>query len=668
MRPDIQTLRAIAVLLVLLWHAGVPGVSGGYVGVDVFFVLSGFLMTQILLNELIERNRVDLPRFYLRRARRLFPAAAVAVLGTTIITLAFLPITRWRDIAVDILASAFYVVNWRLAERSVDYLAAESTPSPVQHFWSLAVEEQFYLVWPLLLAVVVFLPRRRWGFSVWVLIVMSAVLLISLAYSAWFTQTDPGPAYFVTTTRVWELAIGGLVAAVWRTWSRHPPGRQVATCLTSLGLAAIAISAVTYDSSTAFPGVAALLPTVGTATVLLGGPYVAASGATARLLALAPAQWIGAMSYSLYLWHWPLLVAAAALLDQQAVKWPVGLIVVGLSLLPAWLSLRFVEAPFRRRLPGHQQRRDLRKVGSWVAGYAGVSALAALAIVVAPTVLGSGGLLSPGESVQAISPAPEEARDDVYQRFYDGCDALSDNSLATVCVGGDPEASETIALVGDSHAVMWMTALDAAGAENGWRIELLARSSCPIADVIPMADGEPKQECSAWRDEVLDHLQDAPPTAIITAQVPIYPLWEAGRELSKEASEDAFTVGLEQSWTDMRSTGATIVSVAPTPRFVTDQPECVVENPRNPDECGEPASTAEQRTQGPVAVTLKIAPWVKVVDLNPLLCPDGFCPAVQNGVLVWGDTNHLTATRAEELAGPLGAAVRKTLSESKPKF
>ncbi|KUG51990.1 hypothetical protein AVL62_08665 [Serinicoccus chungangensis] len=665
MRADIQTLRAVAVVLVLLWHAGLPGLTGGYVGVDVFLVVSGFLMTRILLVEIREQGRLDLPRFWLRRARRLLPAAAVAVLGVALITVALLPSTRWRDIAGDIGASAVYLVNWRLADRSVDYLVADAAPSPLQHFWSLGVEEQFYLVWPVVLALVVAAPVRRGRGSAAGRVALVAGLAgaLSLAWSAWLSQADPGRAYFVTTTRVWELALGAVLGALWPWWAARHPGPRTATALVLLGLGAVLGSAVVLDATTAFPGTAALAPTLGTVAVLLGGPFVRAGGVVHHCLGLRPAQWLGDVSYSLYLWHWPLLVAATAVVGADTLPWGVGLLVLTLTLPVAWLSYRYVETPFRGRIPRAPVRATARALLRSVSGYALACAAGVVAVLVATVTLTPGGALStvPAQA-QQLQPAPASAREDVYAPFYDGCAALDGADLATVCVDGDVDSDTRVVLVGDSHAVMWMPALAAAGARHGWRVELVARTSCPAADVVPMAGRDPREDCPTWLSEVTETVVADPPAAVLTAQVPIPRLWVDGEVIRSEDGHAHMADGLARAWERLGAAGAPVLTMAPTPRFEQDPPECVARHLEEVSACGEPLEQALAPVSPPVRLALEQTPQVGLVDLNDELCPDGWCPAVDGSTLVWADGNHLSRTRSQELADPLAAALAGVLT------
>ncbi|SNC65389.1 Peptidoglycan/LPS O-acetylase OafA/YrhL, contains acyltransferase and SGNH-hydrolase domains [Kytococcus aerolatus] len=343
-RPDIEGLRALAVLSVMAYHAGLPGITGGFTGVDVFFVLSGFLITSHLLKEIATTGTVSLPTFYARRARRLLPAATLVLLVTALGSWLLLPVTRFKEIAGDIAASAVYLVNWRLAGRTTDYLAEDSVASPVQHYWSLAVEEQFYVVWPLLLLVVALVVRRT---RLPLLPVATVGLLLiavpSLVWSVVHTADAPEPAYFVTTTRLWELAIGGLVACAGRLWERLSP--RSATALVVLGLAGLAASFVLVGPSTPWPGIAAAAPTLATAAALVGG--VRARGPVSTLLGSAPMVWVGGLSYSLYLWHWPLVVFTdQGIFDERAPLWATCAAVLAAFPL-AWAGHHLVENPLR---------------------------------------------------------------------------------------------------------------------------------------------------------------------------------------------------------------------------------------------------------------------------------------------------------------------------------
>ncbi|MPV50716.1 acyltransferase family protein [Pseudactinotalea sp. HY160] len=338
-------MRAIAIGLVLLYHVHVPFAGGGFIGVDVFFVISGFLITGVLMRDLETHGRISLARFYARRAKRLLPAAGVVLVATAALTAWSTSVVSWRVFGQDIAGAAGYVVNWLLADRAVDYLAEDVAASPVQHFWSLAIEEQFYLVWPLLLTAIGLLARRRRGAAPSRRVLAAAVIAIiipSLVWSIMHTAADPARAFFVTTTRAWELALGALVAIGVSRWQRIPP--RWACAIGWLGLCAVVGAGVLVTQETHWPGYAALVPTVGTAAVIIGGCVPSDHGPSA-LLSLRPLTWLGALSYSLYLWHWPLLIAATSRWGELSVSATTG--VVAASIVAAVLSHRFLESPIR---------------------------------------------------------------------------------------------------------------------------------------------------------------------------------------------------------------------------------------------------------------------------------------------------------------------------------
>ena len=345
-RPDIQALRALAVGLVLVWHAGVPGLPAGFIGVDIFFVVSGFLITGLLLAERGEWGSISLRGFYARRARRLLPAATIVTIATLVATVLIMPSLRQESIALDGLASTFYVENWRLADQAVDYQAAQVATSPFQHYWSLSVEEQFYLVWPVLLLLVLSGNRgffRSGRYRARLLAVLGVVFAASLGYSIWDSYTSPDPAYFVTVNRVWQFAAGGILAAV-EVGIGQLRRRSIALPLAGVGLASLIAGALLIDPASPYPGLAALVPTLGTVALLAGGT-VAVTTTIGRHLTSRPVLRVGDLSYSLYLWHWPMLVFAAELFGPlSAVE---GLAVVALAFVPSIATERLIERPIR---------------------------------------------------------------------------------------------------------------------------------------------------------------------------------------------------------------------------------------------------------------------------------------------------------------------------------
>ena len=660
-RPDIQGLRAVAVLLVLGYHAGVPFLGGGYVGVDVFFVISGFLITGLVLREVERTGRLSLRHFYARRAKRLLPATAVVFAAVAVLTVLVLPVTRWRDVAGDLAASAVYLVNWRLADRSVDYLAAGSAASPLQHFWSLAVEEQFYVVWPLLVVALLWwrgggdrTRRLLWG--------LLALAVPSFLWAVHQTAAEPGAAYFVTTTRLWEMAVGALLAVGVARAARVPVA--VRRVLGWAGLAAIAVAAVTYDAATAFPGAAALVPTLGAAAVLLAG--CGDGRGEVRALTGRPMQTVGALSYSLYLWHWPLLVVATAAWagGESHLPLPTALAVVTASALPAWLTYRAVEQPFHR---------SARLRVPWRAGV-----LAAVCVAVG---LGSAGLVqlqaarsleqpadtAPGAAVLGADPAATEqptrvdtvtpplveAPDDVADVYADGCHQVRDSAEVASCVYGEEDSDTVVALVGDSHAAHWQPALEVLAEENGWRLETYTKSSCLFGDALVWnaVDAGPYESCHAWQEELTERLAAQRPDAVVVSADGSYRLAGEDGPLGREESVPAVASAMAENWQRLEGAGVDVLALMDTPSPGLDVPECVATHLPDLEECAVPREEAVDRSgQAQLSAAAEQTPGVDVVDLTEYVCPQEECLPVVGGVLTHSDSHHLTATYARSLA------------------
>lgn len=480
-KAEIQGLRAIAVGSVLLFHLWPNMLPGGYVGVDVFFVISGYLITGLLFREAASTGTISLTRFYERRIRRLLPAAT-AVLLAVAACLPLLPHARWQDTAYEIAASALYVENWRLAWLAVDYLGAENAPSPVQHYWSLSIEEQFYIVWPLIMIGVLVLAKgRTLRRTLW--IALACIAVVSLAASVILTANDQATAYFVTHTRMWELALGGLLAL-----SVLPDMSDgLRETLRIAGLAAIGFACVAFSSATEFPGAAALVPTLGGALVISAGSSNRPAS-TYRLLASSPAQWLGDVSYSIYLWHWPLIIFAGTLLSQSHLSAKAGAVVLAASLLLAWLSYKFIEQPFRH--PGR------RAFPALVAGAASIASVVLVSGAALLTVRGSGAeiavpsatypgalaLVSGAPVPQVSAPIPPLAKvpQDMPDAYRTDCHLDQKMSELHPCVFGPENASFRLLLSGDSHAANWIPALQALAEKRGWRVETHTKSACQL--------------------------------------------------------------------------------------------------------------------------------------------------------------------------------------------
>jgi peptidoglycan/LPS O-acetylase OafA/YrhL len=698
-RNDIQGLRALAVVLVLGYHAGVPQLSGGFVGVDVFFVISGFLITGLLLREIDTTGSVDLRSFYARRARRLLPATAVVLTATAVITAAVIPVTRWSSIVWDIASSAVYATNWRLAARSSDYLASDGAASPVQHFWTLAVEEQFYLVWPLLLLALVTLHRRTgWRLRQMLVVAIVILAITSLWWSVTLTSEAPGQAYFVTTTRIWELAIGAILAFGVSVASRLP--MVVRAPLAVAGLAAIGFAALTFDASTPFPGAAALIPTMGAAAFIAAGTS-ATVPTIGRLLDNSPTRMVGSLSYSLYLWHWPLLVGARAVWADpgQPLAVPIGLVVVVASVLPAWLTYRFVEQPIHHAPVLVDSLK--RNAGLAVACTAVVAIAAAgvgLAVPEATPMLAAGdegagahaledarggddsaspdgnpaddevptgesdpGLISDEIVDEAdFEPDPIAALRDVARVNGESCIAGINGVDLESCEFGPAAAETTVAVVGDSKMHQWLPAIQAIAESRGWRVTTYLKSACALVRVPVGRDGSLYRDCAEYNEKRFEVLLDSRFDIILTSQrAPNAFMPEEPTAVGRQAMVD----DLRRTWRDLSRTGARVTVVLDNAGPPMSVPDCVASNAEQLSVCAFPRAKAVGVGAAPVQLAaLAGSDEVQLLSLQDWICLPSMCPAIVGNVLVYRQGSHLTGTYVASLTERFAVELDRTLA------
>ncbi|MGW0828519.1 acyltransferase family protein [Streptomyces sp. NPDC002845] len=659
-RGDVEGLRAVAVAAVLLYHADVTLLSGGYIGVDVFFVVSGFLITGLLVRELERSGTISLSGFYARRARRLLPVTVVVLASVLLLSwLVMSPVER-RSVSSDVVAAALYVINWRLAGEAVDYSALEAQASPVQHFWSLAVEEQFYLVWPLLLLAIAWWCRRRGGLSLRprLAVALGAIAVASFTYSVFLTQREAGAAYFSTATRGWELAAGGLLALVPAHRLRRP-GR-VPGMVAFGGLAAIVAAAVLFNDGTRFPGPGALLPVLGTVAVIAAGS-ASADTATARLLMLRPVRYVGRISYSWYLWHWPAIVLATAWLSELPPS--LSLLVVALSWVPAALTHRLVEERFRRS-PRFEPVRPALGLGaacttvSVLVGSVSWSTVPTVQLASPAEAKGAKALresTAPQESASALRPVPEKATEDRGQVHDDGCLVDQPGTRSPECVYGDRSSDTTVVLFGDSHAMQYTPALDIIAKERGWRLVVLTKSACTPAQV-PTYNSQLKREyteCDTWRDHTLRRIDREDPSMIVTGNLATTKVVRDGEALRSTAGAEALTDGYADTLRTLRSTGAQVVTLADNPHPPDDIPACVSKELDNLTECAFSEDDGRSFDRVNVAAAQAVDE-VELVDPTPMLCPNGTCPAVIGNVIVYRNGAHITASYMRTLDSWLG--------------
>ena len=663
-RPEIQALRAIAVLSVVLFHLWPNQLPGGYVGVDVFFVISGYLITAHLLREVIRTGSVKLATFWSRRARRLLPASLLVLLVSAALTFLVIPEQHWRSFFWEILSSAFYFENWTLAANAVDYLAADNVATLAQHFWSLSVEEQFYLVWPLLILGSVFLAsrgKRQRNRRLAVGITLAIVTVASLAFSIYLTEVDPNPAYFATPTRAWEFGIGGLLAvAGTRILHGH---RALRAAVSWAGIAVIAATTVVFTGSTPFPGSAALVPVLATAAVLWAGSprgwY-----APSALYALRPVQFLGDVSYSLYLWHWPVIVAASFMLPNPATILQ-NVVLLAIALALAWLTKRYLEDPLRSRTSFLAKRRPAATLVASLAAMSLVLVVAGSGLVViqqrvvaataaaeaaaaAPQVCFGAAAMDPDNTAcdnssldGAITPDTSALEQDKGDGF--ACAAGREREIEVCHFGSDDPDAVQVALTGDSHAVMMMPALLEEIDELGWSLDTHIAGGCVWGNMgdDPVCDNRRDLQDTFESDEY-DVVILAATRYVDERLYSEFPATKA----------DPRVAGFVEAFEPVVERGGEVVVIADNPSFEQESIDCLAAS-RTVDEAelcsvsrsegyrlSDAAAKAAQKTEG-----------VSLVDLNRFYCSPTECPLVIGNVAAYYDPTHITATFSRTL-GP----------------
>jgi len=654
-RRDIQGLRAIAVAMVVIYHLYPSLLPGGFVGVDVFFVISGYLITGHLWRGYQRTGKIALLDFWGRRARRLVPAAALVLTVTWLVSRLVLPATRLADTAEQVRASALYFQNWLLAHNAVDYLKSNDVASPLQHFWSLSVEEQFYLLWPWLFLAAVVLARLRAGRvgrhraqgvragHALVMGLAGALVLGSLAYSVYDTRTDPAAAYFVTTTRIWELGLGGLLALLPERLGQ-PLGRQ--GWLGWAGLAAVAASPFLLHGTSAFPGAIALLPVVGTAALIAGGSAAARYG-PARLTSVRPMVFLGGISYSLYLWHWPLIVLWAAYRGHKIGPYAGPALAVAAVLL-SWLTKVWVEDKVRLARP--------------LARHPSLSVSTALAAVLPAALVwvyiagqpapwnGKLGPQYPGAAVLAgkVTSVPAEPvlppLNALSHPLYwqQGCLVTVLSAVPHKCVFGETKHPvRTVALVGDSMAGNWWAPLQVIAVQRHWKLVTELRAGCAWTATMMTFSGGPYTACHTWGAAVLhDLLTTIRPDVVITSEYPT--LKTVVHPDGGAPSEAEVGAGMAQYWTQLQHAGISVVAIRETPDVGVNEPDCVTKNPSSLTKCD--VSAAKAITRHPPTEYAARLTGVPVIDMNQLICEPRECPPVIGNDLVFQDNRHITAS------------------------
>ena len=685
-RADIQGLRAIAVGIVVLYHFWGHYLPGGFVGVDVFFVISGFLITSHLISK-PPQNLVDVGKFWMRRVKRLIPASFLVIFCSVLGIWLFAPQTVWQDWGLQAVAATFYFQNWFLAVTKVDYLAEGDAPSPFQHFWSLSTEEQFYFVWPILIGLLIWAAvKYKKNSGQVVLAGIGLIFLISIGYSLYATATTPGSAYFSTFTRAWEFSAGALVAALGA--KAHSAKNDIFSLIGSWGgVIAIAFSALAFTGDMPFPGYIVIIPVFGTSLILLTNSthkYSPNVFLNTKLF-----QFFGDNSYALYLWHWPLLVLVPFLVDDF--KWPQKILALSLALILSVLTQKLVEVRFRKLIDTSRLLTAPRflTAGSLIlALFAGAfyltstnvakdaqdidKALAQVERTVGKSCFGAAALADAcgkpeaAESPnQQIAPAPIAAKTDKPLVYRDDCFASDKTNFKERPVCHYGKGKIKVALVGNSHAGQWFPALDSLAKKNDWQIDTYLASRCAImGENQVFEDPASSKGCGDLGSWVTGQFKKNDYDLVISVNRQSVPLSGQSMDSSEVPATKAYEKILKQ-WSD---TGAKVVVVRDTPfpgATIDNAPDCAAANSEDLSECSGLADSWIPMDPQFDAVKAINDSNITSVDMNDQLCEAGRCYTVVGGVLAYWDHSHLTATYSELLAQTLGSRIQKSLDSDK---
>lgn len=594
--PQIQALRALAAILVLLFHAHV--VDGGYIGVDIFYVISGYLITGLIVREIEDRGGLNFKAFYIRRIKRLLPTSFFILMVTALSAWYLYPGTMREDLGRHIFAAAIYISNFLFAFWQMDYQNLNAIPPVVVHFWSLAVEEQFYLFWPVIILLAYKLGGRRRLFQI-----IAVLTAASFLFSLYLTEISPIWAFYSLPTRAWELGIGALLLAI-------PKKYTLSVFYPWAALALILYSTIFYTEKTPFPGTAAIAPVIGTAAAIAS---ISSWPRTFNFFAnLRITQWLGEISYPLYLWHWPLLVIPMVYFGR-GLSIIERVFAVIATLVFADLTHRFIEQPLRHI------SLSTRKIitGAIAASLIATGTGLAISATANDTIT-----LNTGEtySLTEILERPKV--------YIDGCHVNNGETLSGDCTYG-PKTDRTIVLFGDSHAAQWMPVLEKLAFKKNFTLVSLTKSACPAAEVVKVeANGYKNADCSAWRKNSIARIQALQPEAVLVSGMQHFELPSGFLSRAQWWRE-----GQAKTYKALQGSSENLIYISDTPHPVRDIPSCLAAG--RVDQCNSTEPSEAIFTPG----------W-KQINPTSWFCTED-CPAVLNGVVIYRDASHISVMASE---------------------
>ncbi|SOC37552.1 acyltransferase family protein [Salinicoccus kekensis] len=656
-RPEIEGVRAVAAILIAIYHIWLGNVSGG---VDVFFVVSGFLITASLLSMYERNGSIDVIGYLLKLGKRLFPTAFAILLFILITSFLFLPQSQWTDTLREILAAMFYFENWMLAFNSVDYLAQNNAASPVQHFWAMSTQFQFYIIWTAVLIIAVFIARimriapRKSLFTI-----LITLFIVSLSYSVYITTVNQPWAYFDTFARVWEFATGGILFLIIGNITLNKSTSFIFGWVGFIGLISCGLI---LQVSTMFPGYAALWPVASAVLILLAGNN-GGKLSVYQILGSKPLVKFGGISYGFYLWHWPLLILYFNFTGNESVSIIHGVSIILAAIILSYLTTNIVEKPIRVRKEMSKPNTALVLIGiaspliilagAWSFHINELQAQTSLASAKSSDMSEYPGAMVFDSNVSDLSEIPEvdflpqliNVKDDLPRSYDDGCHQQVEETEVIRCEYGETEnPDQTLALVGGSHSTHWLPALEIYAEETNTKIVNYTKGNCRFSsEAYLVSTPEARETCEEWVDGVTEELVEEKPDIIFT---------------TADATEwEGIPEGYAEKWEELEENDINVFAIKDNPRVEYDIPGCIEEYGVENEGCYL-ENDLEDYTEDMEELDLSN---VYYADLTDKFCEVDVCKPIVGNVLVYRDDHHITKTYSETLAPFVGEEIDKAL-------
>lgn len=630
---EIQGLRAIAIISVLLYHLWPSYIPGGFIGVDIFFVISGYLISNILIRDLVENGRVNYIKFYSRRIRRLAPAAGSVIVFVILFYSLFSPL-QYAKIFDESISSVLFFQNWTLAFAAVDYLDAENAPGPFQHFWSLSVEEQYYLFWPIIIVILGVLIRRK-SQSIGGRTIRNCIIFItacSFVFSIYQSHTDQSFAYFNFFTRIWELGLGSILATV---KIRDDLSQNTMRMIGFGGLGAIVLGFTFIDKADAFPGYIAALPTVGCLLLLVYAHNKRKSFLISLLLNNRIAQYIGDISYSLYLWHWPLIVMIIGIGEGQLV---LQIAVLLLSVVVATFSKKYIEDAFR-------STKGMKSF--WLIVTFSIVLPVILTVLYANHIFQEKDELSQGFSNSLdMGHLLGVVRVDVPEIYRKKCHVTQTSDEIIECVSGDPRGNGGIMLVGDSHAAQWYSSVKKIAEENDYVVHSMSKSACPMGLSEVMLNGEFYESCLKWNKNVVKYINAVKPKVLFISQSVNH---KTVSEDEDQSNQEAMAESVNRFLDAVSDSVTEIVLIKDTPHMKENIPECLSQNTGQYYRCHKDRDEIIDDSKNDPLKIVSDKRKLPIMDMTHAICDRDICPAFDEKGIIWRDAHQLTASYVERI-------------------